>query len=56
MQNDDWQDDAAQAAQLTILGLALKDAKESGIVATLKPGASYTAILAGKNNGSGAVW
>ena len=38
-QNDDWQDDPAQAAQLTALGLALQDPKESGIVATLSPGA-----------------
>ena len=52
-QNDDWQDDPSQAAQLTALGLALQDPKESGIVAPLHPGASYTAILAGKNGGSG---
>ena len=52
-QNDKWQDDPAQAAQLTALGLALHDRKESGIVATLQPGASYTAILAGKNGGTG---
>ena len=53
VQNDNWQDDPAQAAQLTALGLALQDPKESGIVATLQPGASYTAILAGKNGGTG---
>jgi hypothetical protein len=52
-QNDDWQDDPSQAAQLTVLGLALQDPKESGIVAPLQPGASYTAILAGQNGGSG---
>ena len=52
-QNDNWQDDSAQAAQLTSLGLGLGDPKESGIVATLNPGASYTAILAGKNGGTG---
>jgi hypothetical protein len=52
-QNDNWQDDSAQAAQLTSLGLALEDSKESGIVATLNAGESYTAILAGKNGGSG---
>jgi hypothetical protein len=50
--NDDWQDDPTQAAQLTTLGLALQNPKESGLVATLQPGA-YTAILAGKNNGTG---
>ena len=52
MENDNWQDDAAQRAQLIALGLALPDPKESGIVATLQPGA-YTAIIAGKNQTSG---
>jgi hypothetical protein len=50
--NDNWQDNPAQAAQLSALGLGLQDPKESGIVATLQP-ASYTAILAGKNGGTG---
>lgn len=52
LQNDNWQDDSAQAAQLTNLGLALADSRESGIVATLDPGA-YTAIIAGKSQTSG---
>ena len=47
-QNDDWQDDPVQAAQLIAVGLGLQNAKESGLAATLQPGA-YTAILAGKN-------
>ena len=51
--NDNWQDDPAQAAQLIALGLAPQNPNESGIVATLPPGASYTAILAGKNSGTG---
>jgi photosystem II stability/assembly factor-like uncharacterized protein len=51
-QNDDWQDDLAQAAQLTALGLAPQDPNESGLVATLQPG-TYTAILAGNNGGTG---
>ena len=51
-QNDDWQDDPVQAAQLTALGLALQDPNESGIVATLQAATSYTAILAG-NGGTG---
>jgi hypothetical protein len=51
--NDDWQDDPTQAAQLSALGLAPQDPKESGIVATLQPGA-YSVILAGKNGGTGA--
>lgn len=51
-QNDDWQDDPAQAAQISAAGLALPDPKESGIVDILPPGA-YTAILAGNNNTTG---
>jgi|GEM_PF-490781 len=51
-QNDNWQDDPAAAGQLTALGLALQDPRESGIAATLEPGA-YTAIMAGKNQTSG---
>ena len=53
VQNANWQDDPTQAAQLTALGLALPDPRESGIVATLQPAASYTAILAGNNGGAG---
>ena len=51
-QNDDWQDDPVQAAQLIAVGLGLQNAKESGLAATLQPGA-YTAILAGKNQTTG---
>jgi plastocyanin len=51
-QNDNWQDDSISASQLTALGLAPQNPNESGIVTTLQPGA-YTAILAGKNNGTG---
>jgi hypothetical protein len=50
--NDDWQDDPAQAAELTHRGLGLSNPKESGLLATLPP-AAYTAILAGKNQGTG---
>jgi hypothetical protein len=52
-QNDNWQDEQAQASQLTALNLAPENPNESGIVTTLQPGTSYTAILAGKNNGTG---
>ena len=52
MQNDNWQDDPSQAAQLSVLGLGLQNPSESGLVASLSP-ASYTAILAGKNGGTG---
>ncbi len=50
--NDDWQDDPKQAAQLSDFGLGLSDPKESGIVASLQPGA-YTAVLSGVNDGTG---
>lgn len=51
-ENDNWQDDPAQAAQLVALGLAPPDPEESGMVATLQPGA-YTAILSGTNQTTG---
>ena len=50
--NNDWQDDPAQAAELTAAGLAPADSLESGIAATLPPGL-YTALLAGMNKGTG---
>jgi len=50
--NDNWMDDSAQAAALTAYGLAPVSNEESGIFATLPPGA-FTAILAGKNGGIG---
>jgi hypothetical protein len=52
-QNDDWEDNPAYAAPLTAMGLALQHPREAGIVATLQPGASYTAVLAGNNGGTG---
>jgi hypothetical protein len=50
--NDNWQDDPASASQLAVNGLALQNNLESGIFTTLPPGA-FTAILAGKNGGTG---
>jgi hypothetical protein len=50
--NSDWQDDPAQAAELTAAGLAPTNQLESGIAMTLPPGL-YTALLAGLNNGAG---
>jgi uncharacterized repeat protein (TIGR01451 family) len=50
--NNDWQDNAAQAAELTAAGLAPTNPLESGIAATLPPGL-YTALLAGQSNGTG---
>ena len=50
--NNNWQDNAAQAAELTAAGLAPTNNLESGIAMTLPPG-PYTALLAGLNNGTG---
>ena len=50
--NNDWQDDPIQAAELTSAGLAPTNQLESGIATTLPPG-PYTALLAGRNNGTG---
>jgi hypothetical protein len=50
--NNDWQDNPAQAAELTAAGLAPTSQFESGIATTLPPG-QYTALLAGLNNGTG---
>ena len=50
--NNDWQDNAAQAAELTAAGLAPTNNLESAMALTLPPG-PYTAMLAGLNNGTG---
>jgi hypothetical protein len=50
--NNDWQDNPAQAAELTAAGLAPTNPLESGIAAPLPPGL-YTALLAGLNGGTG---
>ena len=50
--NNDWQDNLAQAAELTAAGLAPTNNLESGIATTLAPGL-YTALLAELNNGTG---
>ena len=50
--NNNWQDNPAQAAELTAAGLAPTNPLESAIAATLPPGL-YTALLAGLNNGAG---
>ena len=50
--DNDWQDDPAQAAELTAVGLAPTNNLDAAIVATLPPGL-YTALLAGRNNGTG---
>ena len=50
--DNDWQDNLAQAAEITAAGLAPTNNLESGIAAMLPPGL-YTALLAGLNNGTG---
>ncbi len=50
--NNDWQDNAVQAAEITAAGLAPTNNLESAIAATLPPGL-YTALLSGLNNGTG---
>lgn len=52
VRNNDWQSDPKQAAELTAAGLAPTNSLESGIAATLPPG-TYTALLAGVNEGTG---
>ena len=52
LSNNDWQDDPAQAAEITAAGLAPTNNLESAVAALLAPGL-YTALLAGLNNGTG---
>jgi glucose/arabinose dehydrogenase len=52
--NDNWQDDPAQASQITTAGLAPANNFESAIATSLLPGA-YTVIVAGKNGGTGTA-
>jgi hypothetical protein len=50
--NDDWQDDPAQAAELTEVGLAPPNDLEAALATTLPPGL-YTALLRGMSSGTG---
>jgi glucose/arabinose dehydrogenase len=50
--NDNWQENAAQGAQVSANGLAPGNPLESAIAISLVPG-TYTAIVAGKNGGTG---
>ena len=50
--NDNWQDDASQVARISSAGLAPANPLESAVFASLLPG-TYTAIIAGKNGGTG---
>jgi hypothetical protein len=51
--NDNWQDNATQAAQISASGLAPGNPAEAAVATSLVPG-TYTAIVAGKN-GAGSV-
>ena len=50
--NNNWQDNPAQAAAISGVGLAPPNTLDAAIMATLPPGL-YTALLAGLNNGTG---
>ena len=50
--NDNWTDDATQAAQITAVGLAPENNAESAIITNLGAG-EHTAIVAGKGNTTG---
>lgn len=50
--NDNWQDNPTSAAALAAHGLAPSNGLESGLFINLPPG-QFTAILAGKNGGTG---
>ena len=50
--NNNWQDNASQAAIITAAGLAPTNNLEAGIATTLSPGV-YTALLAELNDGTG---
>ncbi len=50
--DDNWKDDAGQAALITATGIPPRNARESALVTLLVPGA-YTAIVNGKNGGTG---
>ena len=50
--DDNWQDNSSQATQISSSGLAPSNSLESAIAISLLPG-TYTAIVAGKNGGTG---
>jgi hypothetical protein len=52
--NNDWQDDAAQAALITATGIPPQNPRESAIVTGLAAG-PYTAIVTGRNGAMGVA-
>ena len=51
-ENDNWQDDPDQAAQITATGAAPKNDAESAFITTI-PAGNYTAVVRGKDGGTG---
>lgn len=54
MSNDNWRDDASQAAAIAATGIPPRNDFESAIVTSVPPGA-YTAIVAGKGGVTGVA-
>ena len=54
MSDDNWQDDPAQAAAIVASGIAPLNGFEAAIIMTL-PAGEYTAVVAGKNGGTGVA-
>ena len=52
--NDDWQDNPAQAAEISAAGLAPRNIREAAIAATLPPG-RYSVLLAGLTSNDTAL-
>jgi glucokinase len=50
--NDNWQENASEAAEISATGIPPQNQLESTIIATLPPG-DYTAIVGGKDDSSG---
>jgi hypothetical protein len=50
--NNDWQENPEQAAEIEAAGLAPANSLESALIGPLSPGL-YTALLAGRNSGTG---
>lgn len=51
--NDNWTDDPTSAAELFANGLAPQNANEAAIFTSLAPPGQFTAIVVGKNGGTG---
>jgi hypothetical protein len=54
LSNDNWKDDANQAAEILASGVAPQNDLEAAIITSLPPG-QYTAVVAGHNGGIGVA-